>query len=60
MLDLISSGRAEGGTGSSACRAELESFNVDPAQKKADVDRSDGAERQHDGDVAQDVANRNF
>src|ERR1700733_13921954 len=34
MLDLVSSGRAEWGTGSSASRAELEGFNVDPAQKK--------------------------
>ena len=34
MLDLVSSGRAEWGTGSSASRAELEGFNVDAAQKK--------------------------
>jgi len=34
MLDLVSSGRAEWGTGSSASRAELEGFNIDPAQKK--------------------------
>jgi len=34
MLDLVSSGRCEWGTGSSASRAELEGFNVDPAQKK--------------------------
>ena len=34
MLDLVSSGRAEWGTGSSASRAELEGFGVDPAQKK--------------------------
>jgi alkanesulfonate monooxygenase SsuD/methylene tetrahydromethanopterin reductase-like flavin-dependent oxidoreductase (luciferase family) len=34
MLDLVSSGRAEWGTGSSASRAELEGFNVDPALKK--------------------------
>ena len=34
MLDLVSSGRAEWGTGSSASRAELEGFNVDPNQKK--------------------------
>ncbi len=34
MLDLVSSGRAEWGTGSSASRAELEGFNIDPARKK--------------------------
>ncbi len=34
MLDLVSSGRAEWGTGSSASRAELEGFNIDPALKK--------------------------
>ena len=34
MLDLVSSGRCEWGTGSSASRAELEGFNIDPAQKK--------------------------
>ncbi|MFO1025788.1 MAG: LLM class flavin-dependent oxidoreductase [Acetobacteraceae bacterium] len=34
MLDLVSSGRAEWGTGSSASRAELEGFGVDPALKK--------------------------
>ena len=34
MLDLVSSGRAEWGTGSSASRAELEGFNVDPDLKK--------------------------
>ena len=34
MLDLVSSGRAEWGTGSSASRAELEGFNIDPAHKK--------------------------
>jgi alkanesulfonate monooxygenase SsuD/methylene tetrahydromethanopterin reductase-like flavin-dependent oxidoreductase (luciferase family) len=34
MLDLVSSGRAEWSTGSSASRAELEGFNIDPAQKK--------------------------
>ncbi len=34
MLDLVSSGRAEWGTGSSASRAELEGFNVNPDQKK--------------------------
>lgn len=34
MLDLVSSGRAEWGTGSSASRAELEGFGVDPEQKK--------------------------
>ncbi len=34
MLDLVSSGRAQWGTGSSASRAELEGFNIDPAQKK--------------------------
>lgn len=34
-LDLISDGRVEWGTGESASRAELEGFNVPPAQKKA-------------------------
>ena len=34
MLDLVSSGRCEWGTGSSASRAELEGFNIDPDKKK--------------------------
>jgi len=34
-LDLISDGRVEWGTGESASRIELESFGVDPDQKKA-------------------------
>jgi alkanesulfonate monooxygenase SsuD/methylene tetrahydromethanopterin reductase-like flavin-dependent oxidoreductase (luciferase family) len=34
MLDLVSSGRCEWGTGSSASRAELEGFNINPDQKK--------------------------
>jgi alkanesulfonate monooxygenase SsuD/methylene tetrahydromethanopterin reductase-like flavin-dependent oxidoreductase (luciferase family) len=37
MLNLVSSGRAEWGTGSSASRAELEGFNVDPAQKNIEL-----------------------
>ena len=52
MLDLVSSGRAEWGTGSSASRAELEGFNVDAGAEEADVGRGDRADRQHDGDVA--------
>ena len=34
-LDLISSGRADFGTGESASRVELEGYGVDPEQKKA-------------------------
>ena len=34
-LDLVSSGRADFGTGESAARTELEGFGIDPAQKKA-------------------------
>ena len=34
-LDLVSSGRAEWGTGASSSRAELEGFGIDPNQKKA-------------------------
>jgi alkanesulfonate monooxygenase SsuD/methylene tetrahydromethanopterin reductase-like flavin-dependent oxidoreductase (luciferase family) len=34
MLDLVSSGRAEWGTGSSASRAELEGFNINTDLKK--------------------------
>jgi alkanesulfonate monooxygenase SsuD/methylene tetrahydromethanopterin reductase-like flavin-dependent oxidoreductase (luciferase family) len=34
MLDLVSSGRCEWGTGSSASRAELEGFNINPDLKK--------------------------
>ena len=52
MLDLVSSGRVEWGTGASASRAELEGFNVDPGAEEADVGRGHRAERQHDGDDA--------
>ncbi|GAA2062995.1 LLM class flavin-dependent oxidoreductase [Streptomyces albiaxialis] len=34
MLDLLSSGRAEFGTGESSTRVELEAFGVDPATKR--------------------------
>jgi alkanesulfonate monooxygenase SsuD/methylene tetrahydromethanopterin reductase-like flavin-dependent oxidoreductase (luciferase family) len=34
-LDLVSNGRVELGTGESASRAELEGFNIDPAQRRA-------------------------
>ncbi|GAB4330524.1 MAG: LLM class flavin-dependent oxidoreductase [Dehalococcoidia bacterium] len=34
-LDLVSNGRVEFGTGESASRAELEGFNIDPAQRRA-------------------------
>lgn len=34
MLDLVSGGRCEWGTGSSASRSELEGFGIDPAMKK--------------------------
>jgi alkanesulfonate monooxygenase SsuD/methylene tetrahydromethanopterin reductase-like flavin-dependent oxidoreductase (luciferase family) len=34
-LDLVSNGRAEFGTGESASRAELEGFNIDPADRRA-------------------------
>ena len=33
MLDLVSAGRVEWGTGYSASRVELEGFNVDPARR---------------------------
>lgn len=35
MLDLVSNGRVQWGTGESASRVELEGFSVDPATKKA-------------------------
>ncbi len=35
MLDLVSNGRVEFGTGESASRMELEGFGVDPADKRA-------------------------
>src|SRR5919197_2395260 len=35
MLDLVSSGRVDWGTGESASRAELEGFGVDPAERRA-------------------------
>ena len=35
MLDLISGGRVEFGTGESASRMELEGFGIDPAEKRA-------------------------
>jgi len=34
-LDLVSNGRVEWGTGESASRAELEGFNIDPAERRA-------------------------
>ena len=34
-LDLVSNGRVEWGTGESASRAELEGFEIDPAQRRA-------------------------
>ncbi len=34
-LDLVSHGRVDFGTGESAARAELEGFNIDPAEKRA-------------------------
>lgn len=34
-LDLVSNGRVEWGTGESASRAELEGFDIDPAQRRA-------------------------
>ena len=35
MLDLVSNGRVEFGTGESASRMELEGFGIDPTQKRA-------------------------
>src|SRR2546426_12420182 len=35
MLDLVSGGRVDFGTGESASRMELEGFGVDPAAKRA-------------------------
>jgi len=35
MLDLVSGGRVEFGTGESASRMELEGFGIDPAEKRA-------------------------
>src|SRR5262245_40606099 len=35
MLDLVSGGRVEFGTGESASRMELEGFGVDPTEKRA-------------------------
>src|SRR5881296_2691116 len=35
MLDLVSAGRVEFGTGESASRIELEAFGVDPTEKRA-------------------------
>jgi alkanesulfonate monooxygenase SsuD/methylene tetrahydromethanopterin reductase-like flavin-dependent oxidoreductase (luciferase family) len=35
MLDLVSGGRVEFGTGESASRIELEGFGIDPAEKRA-------------------------
>src|SRR5512145_115685 len=35
MLDLVSGGRVEFGTGESASRMELEGFGIDPTQKRA-------------------------
>src|SRR3989442_7716903 len=35
MLDLVSRGRVEFGTGESASRMELEGFGIDPAEKRA-------------------------
>ena len=37
VLDLISNGRVDFGTGRSATRAELEGFGIDPGQTRADV-----------------------
>ena len=37
VLDLISGGRVDVGTGRSATRAELEGFGIDPAETRADV-----------------------
>ena len=34
-LDLVSNGRVEWGTGESASRAELEGFNINPAERRA-------------------------
>ena len=34
-LDLVSNGRVDWGTGESASRAELEGFNIDPAERRA-------------------------
>ena len=45
VLDLISGGRVDLGTGRSATRAELEGFGIDPAESRAHVAGGDRARR---------------
>ena len=49
MLDQLSGGRVDWGTGESATLMEMEGFNIDPAQKGTDVARRGRTSGQHDG-----------